>query len=127
MAARTSGFKSVSKDRPCPVCKKDHKCSVLSDGLISCGRYKGKQAGFVDLGPSENQVFHLYRRADDPELAAREEYQQKRQQTHKHNGHARDWQHLAAQYQHALTPALRDELASDLGVPASVMDTLQAG
>jgi hypothetical protein len=59
MSARPPGdgrwekMKAVTKDRPCPVCEGDHKCSVGDGGLILCGRRDGPVSGFRHLGASK--------------------------------------------------------------------------
>lgn len=71
-APQKSRLKSVSREHPCPVCGGDHKCSVGDDGVILCGRRQGEQPGFACLGPARGDPqWCLYRRADDPERAAR--------------------------------------------------------
>ena len=55
-------LKAVSAASPCPVCGKDHKCSLGADGLILCGRESDEVPGFVCLGPADGDPqFTLYR------------------------------------------------------------------
>jgi hypothetical protein len=123
MAIGSAKFKAVGKGNPCPVCGGKHKCSLGNDGLILCGRRDEEQPGFVHLGAAKKDPqFHLYRRVDDPVLQERA-----REKTHKSNGQALGWQQLAAEYQVALTPARRDELAADLGILADALGVLQVG
>jgi hypothetical protein len=115
---------AVSKRHPCSVCTATSGCSYALDGLIFCRKRSGEQPGFVHLGQAKGDgQYHLYRREDDPILEERErEYQAE----HRQNSYT-DWPTLAGQYQAALTPRLRDELAGDLGVPTASIAVLGTG
>ncbi len=55
-------IRGVSKDRPCPVCAGDHKCSVSDDGLILCGRMTGDTDTHKFFGPSKkDSQWSVYR------------------------------------------------------------------
>jgi hypothetical protein len=110
-------LRSVTRDRPCPVCDGDHKCSVGADGLILCGRRDGPVPGFRHLGPAQpDPQWHLFRRDDDP--AARSGVASRPAQG------AADWSARARRFAKNVTPQLRDELADLLGLPAGCLDTL---
>jgi hypothetical protein len=112
----------VSKKHPCSVCGATDGCTYAEDGFLFCRKKSGEQAGFIYLGTAKGDPqYRLYRRLGDPLL------EQHEQPNHRHNGTAKDWPRLACQYQAALTPARRDELADDLGIPAAFLDRLSVG
>jgi hypothetical protein len=122
---RQTKFKPATKGQPCPVCGGDHKCSIGQDGFICCGRRKGPQPGFVHFGPAQgDEQYHQYRREGDPVV---EERERGCQQANGQHASRTDWPALARQYQAALTPRLRDELATDLGVPPGYLALLEVG
>jgi hypothetical protein len=120
--AKTS-LSAVSAAEPCQICSGDHKCATGQDGLIVCGRAAGDLPGFVCLGASRGDPqFTLYRPVGDrrpPQLGP--------------GGHAEpgspavNWKRRAIGYKKQLTPALRDELAAALGLPAWVPGALAVG
>ncbi|MHB1422806.1 MAG: DUF3987 domain-containing protein [Gemmataceae bacterium] len=119
-------LKSCTKGNPCPVCNGHKRCSVGADGLLCCRERQGEQPGFVCLGPAKRDpVFTLYRRQDDPVLAQRAEAWEAVRGPQVNGKLA--WAELASEFQAALTPDRRDELAALLGLPPNVLDTLGVG
>jgi hypothetical protein len=119
-------FKSVSRANPCPICERDHKCSVGEDGLILCGRTRGEVFGFVYLDQCKGDgQFAQYRREGDPLLRERDNFRNSHSDRpsngHHSNGQAAkpsiDWQAKAEDLAKNLTSDLRAELADALGLP----------
>jgi phage/plasmid primase-like uncharacterized protein len=111
---------AVSRAAPCPVCGGNHKCSRSDDGLLLCGRRTGPQPGFVHLGAAKDEVWHLYRAADDPALLNRERNSPKVVISRP----SVDWAENAEQLARNLTPALADELCEKLCLPRLALDAL---
>jgi hypothetical protein len=111
---------AVSKDRPCPVCGKDHKCSRGDGGLLVCGRTGGQVDGFVHLGPARNDPqFHLYR-VDDGETRNADRGPRPRPSP----APRVDWAAEAERFAAGLTAARRQDLAADLRLPDAALDAL---
>jgi hypothetical protein len=112
-------YKSVTKGKPCPVCEGDHKCSLGADGSILCGRRTGEQPGFRCCGPAKRDpTWTVYLPADHL--------------NHPNgNGHAHhpptDWPGKAQEFETALTPELRLELAQILNIPEAALMSLHVG
>ena len=114
MARPRTRLVAVTATDPCPLCDGDHKCSVTEDGNFHlCGRKTGGVEGFAYLGqakgdPQFGQYCPVDRRpaprTDVPVPSP-----------------PGDWDLRAADYQRALTPALEQELAGSLGLPAGVL------
>jgi hypothetical protein len=91
-----------------------------------CGRRKGPQTDFIDLGPCQgNDTFNLYRRVQDEPPPP---------PPHHGNGHpgksssrAVDWNSLTAKLQSNLTAERRAELAAVLGLPEACLAALPIG
>lgn len=114
----------VSRSNPCPVCQKDHKCSVGDGGLILCGRCDHDVDGFVHLGAAKDPTWHLYRRADatgSPPHAATE-----RRSVRRISQSAPDWARRHEEYRTAF-PGMRDELEESLRVPGWALDAVGYG
>lgn len=115
-------FKSVTHSSPCPVCCRNHKCSLANDGLILCGRRSGPQPGFVHLGHTKDEIWGLYRLEGDAVLMERE-----RLRTSLPKPPPRpsvDWPARAKQLAANLTPPLADELCEQLTLPRLALDAL---
>ncbi len=126
-ADRNGTPREATKAHPCPVCNATGGCSVKADGLILCRKVKGEVHGFVYLKQAQgDDQWAQYRRADDPTLR---ENHGPRPLPFRGNGRPQtngdpspvDWRAKAAKLAGALTPALRDELAEALGLPASAI------
>jgi hypothetical protein len=128
-AVAETTFKSVTRLEPCAICGGDHKCSRGTDGLLMCGRPPDVTPfGFVYLKRAKgDEQFALYRRDDDPRL-------NQRNGSSNGNGHHRtpsmppvDWEVKANDYRRNLTPDLRRNLAVELGLPESALESLLVG
>lgn len=112
----------ASADHPCSVCGSGSKgCSESEDGLFLCRGSDRVPSGLAFLGPADGDPqFGLYRRAD-PAATPRREFRR--------SGAARppDWPAQFAGWRLQLTPAVRQELADHLKVPAEVLDRLAVG
>jgi hypothetical protein len=114
MAIRETMY-AVTPDKPCPVCRGDHKCSVGDGGLILCGRMSVSVEGFRHLGPSEkDSQFHLYRISKDMS-----------QPTPTPN--KPDWSGEAIRHAGQLTPQARAVLAATLQLPEACFAALPLG
>jgi hypothetical protein len=108
----------ATKQRPCPVCEGDHKCSVGEDGLVLCGRRDGPVPGFRHLGAAKGDPqFHLFRRDGDnpPPVGAK---------TPTNPNPPRDWGAVALALARGFDAEARAELASRLGLPVESFGAL---
>ncbi len=117
---------------PCPVCLAEHGCSWGSDGLIFCRKKKGAQPGFRLIGPARSDpTWTLYRRDSDPvsrgdrAAAAPPNAGDRAEKESPPKSSRHDWLTRAQDYASQLTPARKQELAGELGLPAFALDQLQ--
>jgi hypothetical protein len=123
----TTTFKAASRGQPCPVCGgQTSGCKRGGDGLLLCRCSSGDVAGFVRLSQSDKDPqWTAYRPDGDPRL--RERSHEGNGRAEKPSGCAADWQARAAELCWALTPALRDEVAGELGLPPATLADLAVG
>jgi replicative DNA helicase len=141
----TTTYKQVTRNRPCPVCEGDHKCSLGADDSIQCGRVPDglkvgqEHNGHVLLKIGSDPQFGTFRAVHDPELKQREEERRREwEYTHRRQGgngvahHGEDGSAEAAAEMEAkaralaanLTPERSAELARVLGLPESALSAL---
>jgi AAA domain len=120
----------ATRNRRCPICDGDHKCSVGEDGLIMCGRKHGAAKGARDPGCGATYLgdaggdpqFALWRLDDDPHL--KDDDWRNGHHNGASNGSAPkptvNWRLRAEALERNLTDELRRELADALGLPAAV-------
>jgi AAA domain len=141
MTAATT-FREVTRDRPCVICQKSHKCSRGEDRCIMCGRppdhlKKGDTYnGCVYLGRGSDEQWGIFREADDPvllegqrERAADFARDRARERTNGPTAKpgkkpSKDMEPLAAERAAGLKPWHRVELASALGLPEYILSSL---
>src|SRR4051812_9432208 len=122
MVTAKATFKAVTRGNPCAISRGDHKCSRGNDGEVMCGRVTGPVPGFVFLKKCKDEQFSLYRVEGDPRLDDGDWKQRSNGNAHAAangsvNHAALDWAARARQFARNLTPELRAELATVLGLP----------
>jgi AAA domain len=117
---------------PCPVCGGESGCSVGEDGLFLCRRSKGSRPGFRHIGQAKaDPSWSLYRSQEDPvrpsdrTAAAPPGHQDRAEEESPRKQSRRDWLAKAQEYAALLTPAKKQELAGELGLPLFPLDCLQ--
>ncbi len=111
----TTKRKPVSKANPCPVCEGNHKCSTADDGSVFCGRTFADANGYKLVAKTSCETWGIFRALDDPTLGLKKDERPCR--TNLSNLDKNDWPAIFATQAAALTPELRDELATALGLP----------
>jgi len=129
LSSNSTRRKEVRPDSPCPIGGKTHGCSIGDDRSILCRCQRGHVPGYYwCTHATPEREWHIYRPLDDPLLRAGQADQEspaaeEGAEGKKGTDSARaKWLLQAQQYASALTPALRDRLASLLGLPAFALD-----
>jgi hypothetical protein len=106
----------ATKTNPCPVCNRDHKCSIGDDRSIFCGRTFTDSPGFKFMGKTACETWGMFRAADDPALGRRDEPRGPAADLSALD--AKPWTSIFAQQEAAMTATLRGKLAAALKLPA---------
>ena len=118
----------VTPGYPCEVCGGVDACSYSVDGLFMCRRRKGKIAGFFYLGQAKRDPqWGLFRRDEDPLLKKNSSAGLNAQGVKGGEEGVKEcpehaWHWAAVKYKENLTPALKETLATSLGLPAYACD-----
>ena len=113
-------WSTVTRESPCPVCRKFDWCGTSADGAVRCMRVQDPPAGWrriKDTDANGGTVFRNGQSAPAPRsIVAR-----------KAASAVMDRTPEARRCVEALTPALAGELADALGVPVEVLDAIRIG